>query len=235
MQAQDLEDNLTESLEAFPVEVLRGIDYIEVRPKGVNKGAFIKHMLHYYEAKYLMSLSEAELDQFTSSLMMSSQRSSTRSATSTAIEDHSTSTTEQKSTNETTMTKSSGSGNNLLYNRVETPVAGRRESMNARDSFPTNFIYNSVNSIHSSKSNENLNKSLMETLKEMEKLSLENNDNIKKEKLALPDFIWCVGDDTTDESMYICRMTVLIAFRFKAVHQYSSETINSHRTICTVY
>lgn len=38
MQAMELEDQLQSALEMFDVEVLKGRDYVQVRPRNVNKG-----------------------------------------------------------------------------------------------------------------------------------------------------------------------------------------------------
>lgn len=49
MQSKELEEHLTELMAGLPVEVIRGggvsDGYIEIRPKGVSKGLFLKHAL----------------------------------------------------------------------------------------------------------------------------------------------------------------------------------------------
>lgn len=45
MQAMELEDQLQAALEMFDVEVLKGRDYVQVRPKNVNKGVFVREVL----------------------------------------------------------------------------------------------------------------------------------------------------------------------------------------------
>lgn len=45
MQALELEDQLQAALETFDVEVLKGRDYVQVRPRDVNKGVFVTEVL----------------------------------------------------------------------------------------------------------------------------------------------------------------------------------------------
>lgn len=45
MQALELEDQLQAALETFDVEVLKGRDYVQVRPHDVNKGVFVTEVL----------------------------------------------------------------------------------------------------------------------------------------------------------------------------------------------
>ena len=45
MQAIELEDQLQSALEMFDVEVLKGRDYVQVRPRNVNKGVFVREVL----------------------------------------------------------------------------------------------------------------------------------------------------------------------------------------------
>ena len=45
MQAMELEDQLQSALEMFDVEVLKGRDYVQVRPRNVNKGVFVREVL----------------------------------------------------------------------------------------------------------------------------------------------------------------------------------------------
>lgn len=45
MQALELEDQLQAALETFDVEVLKGRDYVQVRPHNVNKGVFVTQVL----------------------------------------------------------------------------------------------------------------------------------------------------------------------------------------------
>ena len=49
LQSKELEENLADVVMAFPIEIIRGggIDdgYIEVRPKGLSKGLFLKHAM----------------------------------------------------------------------------------------------------------------------------------------------------------------------------------------------
>ena len=55
MQSKELEEHLTELMAGHPVEVIRGggvsDGYIEIRPKGVSKGLFLKHALGVLEAQ----------------------------------------------------------------------------------------------------------------------------------------------------------------------------------------
>jgi trehalose 6-phosphate synthase/phosphatase len=51
LQAKELEDHLTGVLIHFPVEVLSGNDYVEVRPEGVSKGLMVEHILHKLASK----------------------------------------------------------------------------------------------------------------------------------------------------------------------------------------
>jgi trehalose-phosphatase len=50
MQAKELKDHLDKLLESHPVEVVSGLDYVEVRPRGVNKGKIATFLLEQLEA-----------------------------------------------------------------------------------------------------------------------------------------------------------------------------------------
>lgn len=52
MQAMELEDQLKSSLEACDVEVLKGRDYVQVRPNNVNKGVFVTQVLETLRRNY---------------------------------------------------------------------------------------------------------------------------------------------------------------------------------------
>ena len=45
MQAMELEDQLRHSLKNYDVDVLKGRDYVQVRPHDVNKGVFVTQVL----------------------------------------------------------------------------------------------------------------------------------------------------------------------------------------------
>lgn len=49
LQAKELHDQLTQVLEHFPVEVLTGTDYLEVRPEGVDKGVIVDRIMSTLE------------------------------------------------------------------------------------------------------------------------------------------------------------------------------------------
>lgn len=51
MQAKELQDHLTGVLAGYPVDVLSGHGYVEVRPKGVNKGAVLEIIMNKLEGK----------------------------------------------------------------------------------------------------------------------------------------------------------------------------------------
>ena len=51
LQAKELVDHLTGLLKHFPVEVFQGSAYIEVRPRGVSKGAIAQHFIHLLEGR----------------------------------------------------------------------------------------------------------------------------------------------------------------------------------------
>uniref|UniRef100_A0A6S9Y9Y1 Trehalose-phosphatase n=2 Tax=Chrysotila carterae TaxID=13221 RepID=A0A6S9Y9Y1_CHRCT len=46
MQAKELQDHLQGVLANYPVVVIMGKGYIEVRPKGINKGAMVEHVIN---------------------------------------------------------------------------------------------------------------------------------------------------------------------------------------------
>ena len=48
----ELEDQLHASLDALDVEIFKGRDYVQVRPPNVNKGIFVKEVLHALEQKF---------------------------------------------------------------------------------------------------------------------------------------------------------------------------------------
>eukprot|EP01138_Halocafeteria_seosinensis_P014969 gb/GECG01015281.1/.p1 GENE.gb/GECG01015281.1/~~gb/GECG01015281.1/.p1 ORF type:complete len:1335 (+),score=160.38 gb/GECG01015281.1/:1-4005(+) len=51
MQAKELQDHLNSVLKNFPIEVVMGIMYVEVRPKGVNKGVIVQHFVDLLEGR----------------------------------------------------------------------------------------------------------------------------------------------------------------------------------------
>ena len=51
LQAKELVDHLTNLLKHFPVEVFQGTAYIEVRPRGVSKGAISQHFVDLLEGR----------------------------------------------------------------------------------------------------------------------------------------------------------------------------------------
>ncbi|KAK8795543.1 hypothetical protein WA158_000200 [Blastocystis sp. Blastoise] len=176
MQAQDLEDNLTESLEGFPVEVLKGGDYVEVRPKGINKGAFVKHVLRYHEEQSYGNLPEESFETRVrkSSIGGFSEKKNSIPQISEAINNMSAS--EYK--NECKIQRNS-SGNKTLYNSIGSGG-------------------NSISTPTHSSSSDHV--SSQTNIKDMMKASLKLSP--KGNEKQLPDFIMGVGDDTTDESMF---------------------------------
>lgn len=40
-----MEDELTNSLHSFDVDIIKGRDYVQVRPRNVNKGVFVTQVL----------------------------------------------------------------------------------------------------------------------------------------------------------------------------------------------
>ena len=51
MQAKELQDHLAGVLAGYPVDVLGGHDYVEVRPKGVSKGMVLALIMDYLEGR----------------------------------------------------------------------------------------------------------------------------------------------------------------------------------------
>ena len=51
LQAKELVDHLTNLLKHFPVDVFQGTAYIEVRPRGVSKGAIAQHFVDLLEGR----------------------------------------------------------------------------------------------------------------------------------------------------------------------------------------
>ena len=56
MQAMELEDQLRTSLEGYHVDVLKGRDYVQVRPQNVSKGVFITQVLELLRRTYSITL-----------------------------------------------------------------------------------------------------------------------------------------------------------------------------------
>ena len=50
LQAKELQDQLTQVLEHWPVEVTLGSDYMEVRPEGIDKGAMVDRIISTLES-----------------------------------------------------------------------------------------------------------------------------------------------------------------------------------------
>lgn len=51
MQAREIEDELTDLLHSFDVEIIKGRDYVQVRSKNVNKGVFVTQVLEAVKRK----------------------------------------------------------------------------------------------------------------------------------------------------------------------------------------
>lgn len=70
LQAKELQDQLTQVLEHFPVEVLMGGDYIEVRPEGVDKGNMADRVISTIEsstdrcADFVLCVGDDKSDEF---------------------------------------------------------------------------------------------------------------------------------------------------------------------------
>lgn len=70
LQAKELQDQLTQVLEPFPVEVLMGGEYLEVRPEGVDKGNMVDRIISTIEstnerhADFILCIGDDKSDEF---------------------------------------------------------------------------------------------------------------------------------------------------------------------------
>ena len=65
MQASELHSHLSSILHGFPVEVLVGTDYVEVRPEGISKGSLLRFVLASVggDADFAMAIGDDTADE----------------------------------------------------------------------------------------------------------------------------------------------------------------------------